>query len=82
MKCRICSREAKKTGFCVVHLAAYSNVLEKFEVWQRASGVNWRTYLEEIQKNSLTGVWAKEVTKHLIEDEKRSSHVWKNEENL
>ena len=26
-------------------------------------------YLVEIQKNSLTGVWAKEVAKYLIEEE-------------
>jgi hypothetical protein len=26
-------------------------------------------YLVEIQKNSLTGVWAKEVVKYLIEEE-------------
>jgi hypothetical protein len=26
-------------------------------------------YLVEIQKNSLTGAWAKEVAKHLIEEE-------------
>jgi hypothetical protein len=26
-------------------------------------------YLAEIQKNSLTGIWAKEVAKYLIEEE-------------
>jgi hypothetical protein len=29
-------------------------------------------YLVEISKNSLTGEWAKDVAKHLIEDESRN----------
>jgi len=44
-------------------------VLEKFRVWEAASNVSWSQYLVEIQKNSLTGEWAKEVAKYLIEEE-------------
>jgi hypothetical protein len=44
-------------------------VLLKFRVWAAASNVSWMEYLFEIQKNSLTGVWAKEVAKYLIEEE-------------
>ena len=44
-------------------------MLEKFRVWEAASNVIWSQYLVEIQKNSLTGVWAKEVAKYLIEEE-------------
>jgi hypothetical protein len=44
-------------------------VQEKFKVWKAASNASWMEYLAEIQKNSLTGVWAKEVAKHLIEEE-------------
>ena len=69
MKCKICSREAEENGFCLLHLKAYQNVLEKFEPWKKASGLVWIEYLVEIQKNSLTGEWAKEVVKHLIKDE-------------
>jgi hypothetical protein len=43
--------------------------LEKFELWKKASGLVWIEYLVEIQKNSLTGEWAKEVVKHLIKEE-------------
>jgi hypothetical protein len=50
-------------------LKAYSSVLEKFIVWEAALNVTWSQYLIEIQKNSLTGVWAKEVAKYLIEEE-------------
>jgi hypothetical protein len=35
----------------------------------KASDVGWRQYLVNIQKNSLTGEWAKEVAKQLIEEE-------------
>ncbi len=45
--------------------------MEKFDVWKRASGITWADYLVEIQKNSLTGEWAKDVAKQLFEDESR-----------
>lgn len=69
MRCRICSREAEENGFCQLHFRAYRNVLEKFETWKTASGQDWMEYLVKIQKNSLTGEWAKEVVRYLIEDE-------------
>ena len=69
MKCKICSREAEENGFCLLHLRAYRNVLEKFELWKKASELVWSEYLVEIQKNSLTGEWAREVVEHLIKDE-------------
>jgi hypothetical protein len=72
MKCKICGRDAQKKGFCNLHLKAYENIVEKFDVWKKASGIIWGEYLVEIQKNSLTGEWAKEVTKHLIEEENQN----------
>ena len=69
MSCKICSREAEENGFCQLHSKAYKNVLEKFRVWEAASNVLWVQYLVEVQKNSLTGEWAKEVAKYLIEEE-------------
>ena len=68
MKCKICSRDVQAEGFCNLHLKAYKNIVDKFDVWTRASGLIWSKYLVEIQKNSLTGEWAKEVAKHLIEE--------------
>jgi hypothetical protein len=71
LKCNICSREASETGYCMLHHRAYKNILEKFKIWQKASDLTWTQYLVEIQKNSLTGEWAKEVAKHLIEEEQK-----------
>jgi hypothetical protein len=71
MRCKICNREAVKEGYCQLHLKAYQNIVEKFSVWQKASDVTWNQYLGEIQKNSLTGEWAKEVATQLIEDENK-----------
>jgi len=71
LKCKICSREAQENHFCPIHLRAYQNIVEKFKVWQKASPLLWTEYLGQIQKNSLTGVWAKEVAKHLIEEEEQ-----------
>jgi hypothetical protein len=72
MSCKICTRPIKENGYCSLHLKAYQNIIEKFEVWKKASMVSWENYLVEISKNSLTGEWAKEVAKHLIEDESRN----------
>lgn len=72
MKCRICRRDAQENGFCMMHLRAYQNIIDKFDVWKKASGTMWSQYLLEIQKNSLTGEWAKEVAKYLIKEEKRN----------
>jgi hypothetical protein len=71
MKCKICSREVQEEGFCSLHAEAYNNIQAKFEAWKRALAVSWRQYLVEIQKNSLTGEWAKDVAKHLIEEESK-----------
>jgi hypothetical protein len=68
MKCKLCKRDAQENGFCQLHSKAYTNVQEKFRVWEAALNVSWSQYLVEVQKNSLTGVWAKEVVKHLIEE--------------
>ena len=69
MKCEICSREAQEGGFCSLHAEAYYNIQVKFEVWKKALDVSWGQYLAAIQKNSLTGEWAKDVAKHLNEEE-------------
>ena len=69
MKCKICSKDAQEKGFCMLHLKAYQNIIDKFDVWKKASDTFWSQYLVEIQKNSLTGEWAKEVAKYLIKEE-------------
>jgi hypothetical protein len=72
VSCKICGRNAKENGYCSLHLKAYKNIVDKFEVWKKASEISWLEYLVEIQKNSLTGEWAKDVSKQLIEDESRN----------
>jgi hypothetical protein len=67
--CKLCNREDHENGFCPLHSKANKNIRQKFRVWETASNVSWIEYLVEIQKNSLTGVWAKEVAKYLIEEE-------------
>jgi hypothetical protein len=69
MTCKVCGRKAVEHGFCQLHAKAYMNVVKKSGAWKAASDVTWTQYLVEIQKNSLTGVWAKDVAKQLIEEE-------------
>jgi hypothetical protein len=70
MKCKICNREADEKVFCTLHLKAYKNIQEKFIFWQQAVNISWDEYLVEVQKNSLTGEWAKEVITDLIVEQK------------
>jgi hypothetical protein len=48
---------------------AHSNIVSKFEVWKKASDASWVDYLVAVQKNSLTGEWAKEVVNYLMKEE-------------
>ena len=69
MKCKVCSREAQTqppSKYCELHHKAYANIHEKFEVWKKASIINWRNYLREVARNPLTGIWAKEVAENLL----------------
>jgi hypothetical protein len=52
--------------------------VEKYAVWHKALGIDWVEYLVQIQKNTLTGEWAKEVASDIITGE--STDVRKNEE--
>lgn len=69
MKCKACGEEAGEGGFCLVHFEAYENIVEKFPVWRKALKISWKEFLREIEQNSLTGEWAKEVAKYLINSE-------------
>jgi len=66
LKCKICSREAGEEGYCELHSKAYESIIKKFGFWKKALKVSWKEYLSEIDKNPLTGEWAKEVAEYLI----------------
>lgn len=65
MECKICERKANRNGYCKAHLKAYENIVEKYNSWKKALKITWKEYLSEIDKNQLTGEWAKEVAKYL-----------------
>ena len=69
MNCKICGREAVEKDFCPLHLKAYENIVNRYDLWRKAVEISWAEYLSEIEKNSLTGEWAKEVAKYLITNE-------------
>ncbi|MCS7114017.1 MAG: hypothetical protein RMJ15_00215 [Nitrososphaerota archaeon] len=71
MKCKVCSREVVKNGYCDLHAEAYKSVVNGYEAWKKALGISWEEYLSEIAKNPLTGEWAKEVAEHLIKSGER-----------
>ena len=69
MQCKICGGETAGEEFCSEHMQAYTTILSKFAVWRKGLKISWKHYLREIEKHSLTGKWAKEVAKHLIDGE-------------
>lgn len=73
MKCKACDREVVIDNFCLIHLKAYENLVEKYGCWTKALTISWREYLSEIEHNPLTGEWAREVASYLIRNEERSN---------
>jgi hypothetical protein len=69
LNCRICTRKPVKNGFCLLHLKAYENIVETYDMWTKALKISWREYLSEIEQNPLTGEWAKEVASYLMNNE-------------
>jgi hypothetical protein len=69
LNCKICNRNAGERDFCLLHLKAYENILEKYDFWKKALKISWKEYLSEIEQNSLTGEWVKEVANYLISNE-------------
>jgi hypothetical protein len=66
LKCKACDRKAVERGFCILHLRAYENIVEKYDMWGKALKISWKEYLSEIEQHPLTGEWAKEVANYLI----------------
>ncbi|MGB9842136.1 MAG: hypothetical protein ACPLKZ_05355 [Candidatus Bathyarchaeales archaeon] len=71
MKCKICEREAEEREFCSLHMMAYENIVKKYESWRKALKISWKEYLSEIAQNCLTGEWAKETAKYLLNNEEK-----------
>jgi hypothetical protein len=61
LKCKLCYREIIEKEFCLFHKHAYEKIKNGYVLWTEALDINWKDYLSEIEKNSLTGRWAKEV---------------------
>jgi hypothetical protein len=73
MVCKVCSRETENV-YCTLHFKAYTKLSINFDMWKKTSDILWKKYLVELQKNSLTGEWAKEVINELIMGE--NGNVW------
>jgi hypothetical protein len=69
LKRRTCSRQDGKTEYCEFHSKACKNMVENYDLWKKALEISWKEYLSEIVKNQLSGEWAREVAKHLANQE-------------
>lgn len=61
MNCKLCNRETSEKEFCSFHEYALEKINKTYEFWKEALDITWKEYLSEIEKNALTGDWAKEV---------------------
>ena len=43
--------------------------MQSFGCWKKGLKIPWKDYLGEIQKNCLTGEWAREVAEYLFKKE-------------
>lgn len=70
-KCALCDRLSDKNGvYCFLHGESLSQIREKFMRWQEAFGeMSWERYLERIIELKETGDQAKEVARHLLNQE-------------
>jgi len=69
MSCKICGRETADGAFCTFHARAQLNIVQSYGFWKKGLKIPWKSYLREIKKNCLTGIWAKEVAEYLIRNE-------------
>ena len=66
-KCKACSREAvEKEEYCELHAKAHEKLVLKYDKWRRALDISWKDYLNEVIKNPLTGIGAKEVAQLIL----------------
>jgi hypothetical protein len=69
-KCKICNKETnEKSEYCELHAKAYENIVKRYNIWKKALNIGWNDYLNEILKNPLTGMSAKEVAQRLLTKE-------------
>lgn len=69
-KCKICNKEISgKDEYCELHAKAHENIIRRYSIWKKALNIAWNDYLNEILKNPLTGVSAKEVAQRLLQKE-------------
>jgi len=62
-----------QSKYCELHQKAYENIQKKFEVWKKASNIEWQDYLKEVATNPFTGSWAREVAESLLSEKELGS---------
>jgi hypothetical protein len=65
MRCVICERQTDER-YCRLHDRAHKNLVQGYEAWKQAMGINWFKYLKQVAGNQSTGKWAVEVCQDLL----------------
>ncbi len=67
LNCPLCGKDSRQEGFCKLHAQANENLLKKYDRWRTSREISWKEYLSEVAKNPLTGEWARQVARYLID---------------
>ena len=65
-RCRMIVKKGEVSGEISGKLTR-QEIRKGYALWVEALDINWKEYLSEIEKNSLTGSWAKEVIEFIRE---------------
>ena len=64
--CPICGRDvSERSEFCRYHQEAFNNLQSTFEIWKKASEMNWEEYLNKLCQIDETGQWVREVAEKI-----------------
>ncbi len=64
--CPLCGRPSHEEGLlCQYHQLANENLRDAYEVWTRALGIDWDSYLDHVYAVEGLGSWVREVIEHI-----------------
>lgn len=68
MQCAICYRKADNE-YCLLHDAAFVNIVQAYQKWNSSKAIGWLDYLRGIMDNPNSGLWVVEVCRYLLSGE-------------
>lgn len=64
--CPICGR-ASGGGLCRFHEEGAKRLARHYEAWKARTAIRWDEYLRAVSENGLSGEWARESARYMLE---------------